>query len=231
MSTWSQLNLQDAISSPIEEFTYFHDFANLILLFILVFVATLITKILRNKVIHKGLVEGHLLECIWTFVPGLILIQLALPSLVLLYTLEESISAKSITLKAVGHQWYWNYRYPEYEVALDSEKLNFDSYMIPTQDLESGQFRLLDVDNRVTLPNFSPIRLLARRADVLHAWALPRLGVKTDAIPGRLNQINLETHAIGVFYGQCSEICGANHRFIPIVIQFTDFKDWIKTLT
>jgi len=231
LSTWSQLNLQDAISSPIEEFIYFHDFANLILLFILVFVATLLTKILNNSVIHKGLVEGHLLECVWTLVPGLILIQLALPSLVLLYTLEESISAKSVTLKAVGHQWYWNYRYPEYTSLLESDKLNFDSYIIPASDLAQGDFRLLEVDNRVTLPNYSPIRLLASRSDVLHAWALPRLGVKTDAVPGRLNQINLETHSIGVFYGQCSEICGANHRFIPIVIQFTDFKDWLKTLS
>jgi len=97
--------------------------------------------------------------------------------------------------------------------------------MTPTRDLKLGEFRLLDVDNRVSLPNFSPIRLLVTRADVLHAWALPRIGVKSDAVPGRLNQITLETHSIGVFYGQCSEICGANHRFIPIVIQFLDFKD------
>lgn len=230
MSTWSQLNLQQARSSPIEEFIFFHDFANIILLFILLFVGTLLWKMLTNQVIHNGLIEGHFLECIWTLLPGLVLIQLALPSLVLLYTLEESIRFKRITLKAIGHQWYWSYNYPEYENVIRSDNISFDSYMIPTNELNRGEFRLLDVDNRVTLPNFSPIRVLVTRADVLHAWALPRIGVKTDATPGRLNQINLETHFVGVFYGQCSEICGANHRFIPIVIQFTDFKDWVKSL-
>lgn len=230
MSTWSQLNLQQAASSQMEEFMFFHDFANIILLFILLFVGGFLWRMISNRVIHNGLIEGHFLECIWTLLPGLVLIQLALPSLVLLYTLEESIKFKSITLKAIGHQWYWSYNYPEYENVIDSDKIRFDSYITPTTDLRHGDFRLLDVDNRVTLPNFSPIRVLVTRADVLHAWALPRIGVKRDATPGRLNLINLETHFVGVFYGQCSEICGANHRFIPIVIQFTDFKDWVKSL-
>jgi cytochrome c oxidase subunit 2 len=213
-----------------EEFTYFHDFANLVLLFILISVSILMFTILTNTVIHKGLIEGHLLEFIWTFVPGLILIQLALPSLVLLYSLEDFVGAKCICLKAIGHQWYWSYNYPEYENLSSIDSTRFDSYIIPTAELSKGEFRLLDVDNRVTLPHFSPVRLLVTRADVLHAWAVPRLGVKTDAIPGRLNQINFESHFIGVFYGQCSEICGANHSFMPIVVQFTDFKDWVKTL-
>lgn len=229
MFIWSQLSLQESMSSPIEEFIYFHDFANIILLFILRFVRIFISKILKRPIIHKGLVEGHLLECIWTLVPGIILIHLALPSLVLLYTLEESIGIKSITLKIIGHQWYWRYNYPEYRNVKNKEFTEFDSYIKPLTSLISGEFRLLEVDNRVNLPKFSPIRLLITSSDVLHAWALPRLGVKADAVPGRLNQINLESNRVGVFYGQCSEICGANHRFIPIVVQFIEFKDWINT--
>lgn len=230
MSTWAQISLQESISSPIEEFIYFHDFANIILLFILRFVSIFLGKILKRVILHKGLIEGHLLECIWTVVPGVILIQLALPSLVLLYTLEESIRIKSITLKAIGHQWYWSYNYPEYKGLVKEELIYFDSYIKSSDSLEKGEFRLLETDNRVRLPNFSPVRLLITSSDVLHAWALPRLGVKADAVPGRLNQINVESNSVGVFYGQCSEICGANHRFIPIVVQFLRFKDWIKTL-
>lgn len=230
MSTWGQFSLQESISSPIEEFIYFHDFANIILLFILSFVRIFMCKMLKSSIIHKGLVEGHLLECIWTLVPGVILIQLALPSLVLLYTLEESIRLKCVSLKVIGHQWYWSYNYPEYKGMNNREFLDFDSYIKSEELLNKGEFRLLEVDNRVSLPNFSPIRLLVTRADVLHAWALPRIGVKADAVPGRLNQINMESNRVGVFYGQCSEICGANHRFIPIVVQFLRFKDWAKLI-
>ena len=230
LSSWAQFSLQESMSSPIEEFIYFHDFANMVLLFILRFVSIFMVKILKNSIIHKGLVEGHLLECIWTLVPGIILIQLALPSLVLLYTLEESIRIKSIVLKVIGHQWYWSYNYPEYKNVRNSDIVDFDSYIKQLDSLDLGEFRLLEVDNRVSLPNFFPVRLLITSSDVLHAWALPRIGVKADAVPGRLNQINMESNRIGVFYGQCSEICGANHRFIPIVVQFLDFKDWFNLL-
>lgn len=226
MSTWSQLNLQDAFSPVIEEFIYFHDFTNIILLFILTFVGTILTRILVNKVIHKSLLEGQILECIWTLIPALILIQIALPSLVLLYTLEEYRSDKGISLKATGHQWYWRYEYPELNI--DSENKRFDSYMVTEKDLELGEFRLLETDNRVNLPRQIPIRILVTSADVLHAWAIPSLGLKVDAIPGRLNQLRVEINAVGVFYGQCSEICGANHRFIPIAVQFLKIDDWVS---
>ena len=226
MSSWSQFNLQDAFSPVIEEFIYFHDFTNIILLFILTFVGTILVRILVNKVIHKSLLEGQILECIWTLIPALILIQIALPSLVLLYTLEEYRRDKGISLKATGHQWYWSYEYPE--LSSDTENKTFDSYIISDSDLKIGEFRLLDTDNRVNLPRQIPIRILVTRADVLHAWAIPRLGLKVDAVPGRLNQLRLEINAVGVFYGQCSEICGANHRFIPIAIQFLKIEDWVN---
>lgn len=227
MSTWSQFNLQDAFSPVIEEFIYFHDFTNIILLFILMFVGIIIISILYNKTIHKSLLEGQILECIWTLIPALILIQIALPSLVLLYTLEEYRREKGISLKATGHQWYWRYEYPE--LRREREKRRFDSYIVPENDLKLGEFRLLETDNRIRLPRQIPVRVLVTRADVLHAWAIPRLGLKVDAVPGRLNQLRIEINAVGVFYGQCSEICGANHRFMPITIQFLKIDDWVNS--
>lgn len=230
MSTWSQLGLQDAFSPVIEEFIYFHDFTNIILLFILRFVGLILNRILFNKIVHKSLLEGQVLECIWTLIPALILIQIALPSLVLLYTLEEYRRDKGISLKASGHQWYWRYEYPDFveKENFSNKNLEFDSYIIPIIELESGDFRLLEVDNRVRLPRQTPIRILVTRRDVLHAWAIPRLGLKVDAVPGRLNQLRVEINSVGVFYGQCSEICGANHRFIPISLQFIRIEDWVK---
>jgi cytochrome c oxidase subunit 2 len=233
MSTWSQLNLQDAFSPVMEEFIYFHDFTNIILLFILSFVGLILARVLFNKVIHKSLLEGQVLECIWTLIPALILIQIALPSLVLLYTLEEYRREKGISLKATGHQWYWRYEYPEFyfsEERGDSSLFTFDSYIVNSNEISNGEFRLLETDNRVNLPSQIPIRILVTRGDVLHAWAIPRLGLKVDAVPGRLNQLRVEINAVGVFYGQCSEICGANHRFMPISVQFLRIKDWASTI-
>lgn len=229
MSTWSQLGLQDAFSPVMEEFIYFHDFTNIILLFILRFVGLILNRILYNQVIHKSLLEGQVLECIWTLIPALILIQIALPSLVLLYTLEEYRGDKGVSLKATGHQWYWRYEYPE--IASFSEKISprFDAYIISTNDLNSGDFRLLETDNRVNLPRQIPIRILVTSADVLHSWAIPRLGLKVDAVPGRLNQLRVEINSTGVFFGQCSEICGANHSFMPIAVQFLSINDWART--
>ena len=233
MSTWSQLNLQDAFSPVIEEFIYFHDFTNIILLFILSFVGFILLRVIFNKVIHKSLLEGQVLECIWTLIPALILIQIALPSLVLLYTLEEYRREKGISLKATGHQWYWRYEYPEFyfsDERKDSSLFTFDSYIVNTSEISNGEFRLLETDNRVNLPSQIPIRILVTRGDVLHAWAMPSLGLKVDAVPGRLNQLRVEINAVGVFYGQCSEICGANHRFIPISVQFLRIKDWAQSI-
>lgn len=183
-------------------------------------------KLVGSPLTNKNLIQGHSLELIWTLAPGLILTQLALPSLVLLYSLEETTNSPSLTLKAVGHQWYWSYRFPE----LDRANLAFDRYIIKTPDLENHGFRLLETDNLISIPYFLPTRVLVTSADVLHSWTVPRLGIKADAVPGRLNQLLFNSFTPGVYFGQCSEICGANHRFIPIILQLIKFSDWVKAL-
>jgi len=230
MSHWSQLGFQDAFRPLIEEFHYFHDFTNIILLFILIFVAFIILTITFSKVIHKGLLEGQLIECIWTFVPGLILIKIALPSLSLLYLIEES-PRPDLTIKAVGHQWFWEYEYSDFWT--QDRRLQFDSYMIPESDLEIRGFRQLEVDNRLVIPYSCKVRVLVSRADVLHSWTVPALGIKADAIPGRINQLNFSSNIPGILYGQCSEICGRQHSHIPIAIELiklSEFNEWMSSI-
>jgi cytochrome c oxidase subunit 2 len=154
---------------------------------------------------------------------------IAVPSFALLYSLEEVIDP-AITLKVIGHQWYWSYEYSDYTNA-SGESLEFDSYMVPTDELEAGQLRLLEVDNRVVLPTQTHIRLLVTASDVLHAWCVPSFGVKLDCVPGRLNQVGLYIQREGTFYGQCSEICGVNHGFMPIVVEAVSlpkYIDWVS---
>lgn len=168
-----------------------------------------------------------MVERIWTIIPAVILIQIALPSLLLLYILDESID-RSLTIKAIGHQWYWSYEYSDFWFQKNNSFLEFDSYIIPLQDLEPGNFRLLDVDNHTIAPIKTHIRILISSADVLHAWTVPSLGVKADAVPGRINQVKFIRQRPGIFLGQCSEICGANHSFIPIVIESVSSKAFIN---
>lgn len=212
MATWANLGFQDSNSPLIEQLTFFHDHTLLILVIITTLVGYLITIMLFNSSINRLLLQGQTIEVIWTILPAIILIFIALPSLRLLYILDE-VSNPAVTLKTIGHQWYWSYEYSDFL------QLEFDSYIIPTNELPENGFRLLEVDTRVVLPIKTQIRVLISAADVLHSWALPRLGVKVDAIPGRLNQTSFLINRVGLFYGQCSEICGANHRFIPIVIE------------
>nr|AQP26951.1 cytochrome c oxidase subunit 2 [Nasutitermes sp. G682] len=146
---------------------------------------------------------------------------MAIPSLRLLYLMDE-IHNPAMTLKTVGHQWYWSYEYSDFT------KLEFDSYMVQQEDQPIDAFRLLDTDNRVVLPMNSPIRMIVTAADVLHSWTVPSLGVKTDATPGRLNQMSFSTNRPGLLYGQCSEICGANHSFMPIVIESVSTNQFIN---
>jgi cytochrome c oxidase subunit 2 len=230
MRHWSQFGLQDAYSPVIEEFQYFHDFTNMILLFVLVYVGHIMASITVNSIVNKGLLEGQLIECVWTIIPGLILIQIALPSLSLLYLLEDSPYA-DFTLKAIGHQWYWEYEYCDCWAVNNKQTLIFDSYMTPETELESGMFRQLDVDNRVVLPLNRQIRVLVTSGDVLHSWTVPSLGVKADAIPGRLNQVNFLAVIPGVLYGQCSEICGRQHSRMPIsleIVPYSKFGQWLE---
>ena len=218
-----QLGLQDPASPVMEEIIHFHHYIYIYLAFIVVAVTYILGKILmrhgkESKVIsHKHLVHGTVLELVWTITPALILVAIAFPSFKLLYLMDEVIDP-AITIKAVGHQWYRSYEYSDY-ADQDGVSINFDSYMIPTSDLEPGQFRLLEVDNRIVVPVNTHVRVVVTSADVIHSWAVPSLGVKMDALPGRLNQTSFLANRIGTFYGQCSEICGANHAFMPIVVE------------
>nr|UFZ12984.1 cytochrome c oxidase subunit II [Protohermes flavinervus] len=224
MATWSNLNLQDSASPLMEQLTFFHDHTLLILIMITMLVSYLMMTLFFNQFTNRLLLEGQTIEIIWTILPAITLIFIALPSLQLLYLLDE-ISDPSITFKAIGHQWYWSYEYSDF---LNTE---FDSYMIPMNEMTESNFRLLDVDNRIILPMLSQIRVLVTATDVLHSWTIPALGVKIDATPGRLNQTSFFINRPGLFYGQCSEICGANHSFMPIVIESVStnsFINWIK---
>nr|AVW86114.1 cytochrome c oxidase subunit 2 [Melaenis sp. YZ-2018] len=224
MSAWGQLNFQDAASPIMLQLISFHDHAMLIVTLIMAFVSYGFISLMTNKFICNNVFEAQEIETIWTILPAIILLFLALPSLRLLYLMDE-VTDPSFTLKTIGHQWYWSYEYSDFS------NIEFDSYMTPTEDLTAGQFRLLEVDNRAVLPMQTEIRILVTAADVIHSWTVPSLGVKVDAIPGRLNQLGVYISRPGVFYGQCSEICGANHSFMPIAIEsvdFSSFTNWIS---
>nr|AYR05300.1 cytochrome c oxidase subunit 2 [Coleoptera sp. ACP-2013] len=226
MSTWKTLMLQDSASPLMEQLMLFHDHTLLILIIITILVGQMLVSMLFNKFTHRFLLEGQLIEMIWTILPAIILIMIALPSLRLLYILDE-IHNPMITVKAIGHQWYWSYEYSDYK------KIEFDSYMTPSNELKLFNFRLLDVDNRMILPYNSQIRIIVTSTDVIHSWTIPSLGVKIDGTPGRLNQSNFNMNRTGLFYGQCSEICGANHSFMPIVIESipsNNFINWINMM-
>nr|YP_009562363.1 cytochrome c oxidase subunit II [Sphenomorphus incognitus]QAV57720.1 cytochrome c oxidase subunit II [Sphenomorphus incognitus] len=218
----SQLGFQDAASPIMEELLHFHDHAIMIVFLISALVLYIISLMMSTKLTHTNTMDAQEVEMIWTVLPAVILILIALPSLRILYLMDE-INNPHLTIKALGHQWYWSYEYTDYE------DLMFDSYMIPTQELKPGFFRLLEVDHHMVVPMESPIRMLISAEDVLHSWAVPALGIKTDAIPGRLNQTTFITSHPGLFYGQCSEICGSNHSFMPIVVEavpLNNFESW-----
>lgn len=226
MSFWGQLGFQDAASPLIEELIFFHDHAIIILVMIISLVGYAAMSLILNSLTSRSLVEGQEIETIWTIIPAVILVFLALPSLRLLYLLDE-VGDCSLTLKRIGHQWYWSYEYSDFL------GIEFDSYILPTEDLEDGDFRLLEVDHRIVLPTETDIRVLVTSADVIHSWTVPSLGVKADAIPGRLNQLRFFIKRPGIFYGQCSEICGANHSFMPIVVEaipLKEFINWVVTV-
>lgn len=168
----------------------------------------------RDTMVTRQILHGKALEIVWTITPSLVLVMIAIPSFALLYSMDELIEP-ALTIKAIGHQWYWSYEYSDY----DEGDLVFDSYMLQEDDLEEGQLRLLEVDRRVWLPTETHVRVLVTASDVLHCWAVPSLGVKMDAVPGRLNQTSVFIKREGVFYGQCSELCGVNHGFMPICIK------------
>nr|YP_010309850.1 cytochrome c oxidase subunit II [Endotricha kuznetzovi]UMR54976.1 cytochrome c oxidase subunit 2 [Endotricha kuznetzovi] len=221
MATWSNLNLQNSASPLMEQIIFFHDHTLIILIMITILVGYLMLNLFFNKFINRFLLEGQLIELIWTILPAITLIFIAIPSLRLLYLLDE-LNNPLITLKSIGHQWYWSYEYSDFN------NIEFDSYMIPLNEMNNNNFRLLDVDNRIILPMNNQIRILVTSSDVIHSWTVPSLGVKIDANPGRLNQTNFYINRPGLFFGQCSEICGTNHSFMPIVIESIYIKNFIN---
>nr|ARH54314.1 cytochrome c oxidase subunit 2 [Curculionidae sp. 6 AH-2016] len=216
--------MQDSASPLMEQLMFFHDHTLMILIVITILVGQMLLSMLYNKFIHRFLLEGQLIETIWTILPAIILVMIALPSLRLLYILDEIVNP-SITVKIIGHQWFWSYEYSDYK------NLEFDSYMIPSNELNLFNFRLLETNNHMTIPFNSQIRIIVTSTDVIHSWTIPSLGVKIDGTPGRLNQSNFNINRTGLFFGQCSEICGTNHSFMPIVIESISpkmFMNWIN---
>ena len=230
-----QLGLQDPASPVAEGILRFHHDLMFIRILVVVFVCWIIGRLLWG--FHRGVnyrmgpgqrVHGTLLEIVWTVVPALILVVIAVPSFALLYSVDEVVDP-ALTLKVIGHQWYWSYEYSDVENE-DGEAVAFDAYLVPDEDLAVGELRLLNTDNRVVLPAFSHIRLIITAADVLHCWTVPSFGVKLDACPGRLNQAALFVTRPGLFYGQCSEICGVNHGFMPITVEVKSVEGYVAWL-
>nr|AFA46081.1 cytochrome c oxidase subunit II [Cercopithecus albogularis francescae] len=212
-----QLGLQDATSPVMEELITFHDYALMTISLISFLVLYALSSTLTTKLTNTNITDAQEMETIWTILPAIILILIALPSLRILYLADE-INNPSFTIKSIGHQWYWTYEYTDYG------GLIFNSYMLPPLFLNPGDLRLLEVDNRVVLPIEAPVRMMITSQDVLHSWTIPTLGLKMDAVPGRLNQTTFTAMRPGVYYGQCSEICGANHSFMPIVAELIPLK-------
>ena len=226
-----QISFQDPATPVMEGIIALHHD----LMFVLSIIGTAVTWLLlrttymfyyKNNSTPSNITHGTTIEVIWTITPSIILMVIAVPSFALLYSIDEVIDP-SVTLKAIGHQWYWSYEYGDYSNA-KQESISFDSYMVSDDDLEKGQIRLLEVDNRVILPVKTHIRALVTSADVLHSWAIPSLGVKMDACPGRLNQVSIFIKRKGTFFGQCSELCGVQHGFMPIVIESISYEDYVS---
>ena len=222
-----QLGFQDPASSIMEGIIELHHDIMYFLIVIVIFVSWMLIRIIQlfNQNVHtipENITHNIELEIIWTTIPSIILLMLAIPSFSLLYAIDELVSPE-ITVKVIGNQWFWSYEFSEI-----NKEINIDSYMILEEDLAFGSLRLLEVDKRLVLPIETSIRILISSTDVLHSFAVPSLGIKMDACPGRLNQISLWINRKGIYFGQCSEICGVNHAFMPIVIEGITLKDFIN---
>ena len=228
------LFFQDSATPQMEGLIELHDNIMYYLVIILFSVGWILLSIVRNyiesksPISHKYLNHGTLIELIWTITPAIILILIAFPSFKLLYLMDE-VSDPSMSVLAEGHQWYWSYQYPDF---LDSnnEFIEFDSYIVPESDLEEGGLRMLEVDNRVILPELTHVRFIITSGDVIHSFSCNSLGIKADAYPGRLNQVSIFINREGVFYGQCSELCGILHSSMPIVIESVSLEKFLTWL-
>jgi len=217
LSVWGSLYFQNGVSFVMEYLIFFHDYIIIIIIIIIVLVGYILISSCIEIYYNLCVFSGQELERIWTVLPGIFLLFIAFPSLRLLYLMEE-YDLYDITIKVLGHQWYWSYEYR------DLKSKMFESYL----NSNEGIFRLLNVDNSLVVPFNVNIRIVVSGFDVIHSWTIPSLGVKVDAVPGRLNQLSLIFNRIGIFVGQCSEICGANHRFIPIVIVVIPCLEFLK---
>lgn len=225
-----QFDFQDAGSPIMEGISDLHHDLMFFNAIIVTFVTWMLVRILmkfnsKSNPVPDKFNHGTAIEVVWTLLPAVMLMFVAVPTFALLYSMDEGIDP-AVTIKAVGHQWYWSYEYSDY--TNDTESLAFESYMVPEEDLELGHLRLLEVDNRVVVPVDTHIRVLVTSQDVIHNWCIPSLGIKMDAAPGRLNQISMFIKREGVFYGQCSELCGINHAFMPIVVEAVSLDDYVS---
>ncbi|HJK87468.1 MAG TPA: cytochrome c oxidase subunit II [Candidatus Megaira endosymbiont of Hartmannula sinica] len=223
-----QFGFQEPASEIMRQLYDFHSFIMIILSSIIIFVLALLIYVIYNFHHTKHPVPNRFshnltVEIIWTLIPIIILIIIAIPSFRILKFAEE-MPKSDLTVKVVGVQWYWNYSYPQ-------EEIEFDSYYITDDKLRGDQIRLLDVDNRLVIPKGKVIKFLITSQDVIHSFAIPSLGIKTDAVPGKINQAWTKVDKVGVYYGQCSELCGVNHGFMPIAIEVMeqeDYEVWLK---
>lgn len=220
-----QIDFQEAASPLMAELHNFHNLLLIICTLIVGFVFFLIVYVLirfnaKSNPVPAKFTHNTAIEIVWTVIPIIILVIIAIPSFRILKIAEHTPPA-DLTIKVVGSQWYWSYIYPD-------ENIEFDSYMIQDADLKPGQLRLLEVDNRIVIPQGATIKFLITAADVIHSFAVPSLGLKTDAVPGRTNEAWAKIDKKGVYYGQCSELCGVNHGFMPIAIEVVSKEDFVK---
>lgn len=225
-----QLGLQEAVSPTMERIVSFHDLLMWIITLITIFVLALLAYVCvrfkaSNNAVPSKRTHNAMIEVAWTAIPVLILVVIAIPSFKLLYY-ADSVEETEMTIKAIGRQWYWSYEYQDEED--EQVSFTFDAFMIADEDIdeEAGQVRLLETDNRVVVPVETNIRLLTTASDVIHSWAIPAFGVKLDAVPGHVNEVWFRVDEPGTYYGQCSELCGAYHGFMPITVEAVSKEDY-----
>uniref|UniRef100_UPI0030FE7F05 cytochrome c oxidase subunit 2 n=1 Tax=Haemaphysalis novaeguineae TaxID=3132036 RepID=UPI0030FE7F05 len=223
MMTWSLISFPDSNSPIMEQMSFFHDHSMMIILMITIITIYMVFNIIINNFTSRSMMEGQEIEIIWTIIPAITLIFIAMPSLHLLYLTDE-LFLSQMSIKIIGHQWYWSYEYSDFNK-------EFDSFMIPESEMLMNSFRLLDTDNNLIIPFNTTIKFLITSADVIHSWSVPSLSIKMDAVPGRLNQAFSFAKRPGMFFGQCSEICGANHSFMPISMEIVKMKNFIKFIS
>jgi cytochrome c oxidase subunit 2 len=224
-----QMLLQDPVTPVAHKIVSFHNLLMIVLLAIAGFVTLLMLIVIyrfnsKRNPTPSNFTHNTLLEIVWTLIPSVIVLFIMVPGAKLIYFSDKTPNAE-MTLKITGHQWYWSYEYP------DHNNINFESRLIQDADLKPGQMRLLETDNRVVLPIDTNIRLLFTSGDVLHSWSISSFGIKTDTVPGRLNESWVRIEKEGIYYGQCSELCGVDHGFMPINVEAVSkekFKTWVE---